>query len=301
MVSITPTSRVWVEALSALTSSSQASDYLPLAMQCRTENQFNLLHIAYEHILAPIEFIHFTNLVKSQQLPEPTYDWLRRIAKLSPELFTSPKSFRRQARADNVLLYQDPARDASGKSLLVGFAGNSRRLMMPIAIFLQCLDSHVWDIVLLRKGAEQETYFEGVAGVASSLSTLVAYVEGMLPTKRYRQIVTYGTSGGGLAAILAAILMNAARGISVGGAPPKTAFDASLQTELAVRRACQAQVPELIYIFGADCEFDRNSAHTLQRLFGGKLHPLAGVDHHNPFRTMLKTGHLSAYLNELLA
>jgi hypothetical protein len=206
--------------------------------QCRTKNQINLLHIAFENILAPVEFNHFTELVGSQQLPTPTYDWLRKIAELSPEMFDRPQGFRRQALADNVLLYGEPSLHASGKSLLIGFAGNARRLMMPIAIFLQCLDSRLWDVGLLRKGAAQESCFEGVAGVASSLSALIEYIQCMLPTKRYRRLITYGTSGGGLAAILASILMNTARGISVGGAPPKTALDASLQKRLAVRRAC---------------------------------------------------------------
>ena len=55
-----------------------------------------------------------------------------------------------------------------------------------------------------------------------------------------------------LAAILAAIRMNAVRGVSVEGAPPKTVT----QTEFTMCRACRTQVPELIYIFGANSEFD---------------------------------------------
>jgi hypothetical protein len=94
-----------------LTTSSQASDYLPLALQCRSKNQFNLLHIAFENILAPIEFTHFTDLVVSQELPQGTHDWLRKIYGLSPGLFDAPQGFRRQALAENVLLYREPDRD----------------------------------------------------------------------------------------------------------------------------------------------------------------------------------------------
>ena len=39
-----------------LTTSSRASEHLPLALQCRTQNQFNKLHIHLENILAPPEF-----------------------------------------------------------------------------------------------------------------------------------------------------------------------------------------------------------------------------------------------------
>ena len=66
-----------------LTTSSQASEYLPLALRCRSKNEFNLLHIAFENILAPIEFSHFMDLVLTQQLPQRTYEWLRKIAELS--------------------------------------------------------------------------------------------------------------------------------------------------------------------------------------------------------------------------
>jgi hypothetical protein len=120
--------------------------------------------------------------------------------------------------------------------------------MMPISIFLQCLDSRVWDVVLLRKGADQATYFAGVEGVAASLPTLVQYVESAVPAKAYRRIVTYGTSGGGLAAILAAMLMGAARGISISGAPPQATLDPWLEWQLALRRTYAARRPELDYV-----------------------------------------------------
>jgi hypothetical protein len=284
-----------------LTTSSQASDYLPLALQCRTKNQFNLLHIAFENILAPIEFTHFTDLVVSQELPQGTHDWLRKIYGLSPGLFDAPQGFRRQALAENVLLYREPDRDVSGKSLLIGFAGNARRLMMPISIFLQCLDSRVWDVVLLRKGADQATYFAGVEGVAGSLPALVQYVESAVPAKTYGRIVTYGTSGGGLAAILAAKLMDAARGVSVSGAPPQAPLDPWLEWQLALRRAYAARRPVLDYVYGADCEIDRNSALSLQHMFGGRLHPVAGIVDHYALKPMLKSGQFPAFLNELLA
>ena len=124
-----------------LTTSSQPSDYLPLALRCRSKNEFNRLHIAFENILAPTEFTYFMDLVATQQLPKLTYEWLRKVAELSPGLYDLPQGFRREALAENVLLYRDPTENHGGKTLLIGFAGNSRRLMMPIAIFLQCFES----------------------------------------------------------------------------------------------------------------------------------------------------------------
>ena len=160
-----------------LTTSSQPSDYLPLALRCRSKNEFNLLHIAFENILAPVEFTYFMDLVATQQLPKQTYDWLRKIAGLSPGLYDAPQRFRRDALAENVLLYRNPTENDGSKTLLIGFAGNARRLMMPIAIFLQCLDSRLWDVLLLRKGLEQSNYLRGgVRGVAGNFPDLVEYV-----------------------------------------------------------------------------------------------------------------------------
>ena len=52
------------EALSMLTTLSQASEYLPLALECRTQNQFNRLHIHLENILAPQEFVLLADLAR---------------------------------------------------------------------------------------------------------------------------------------------------------------------------------------------------------------------------------------------
>ena len=282
-----------------LTTSSQPSEYLPLALRCRSKNEFNLLHIAFENILAPAEFTYFMDLVATQQLPKQTYDWLRKIAGLSPGLYDAPQRFQRDALAENVLRYRDPTENDGGKTLLVGFAGNARRLMMPIAIFLQCLDARLWDVVLLRKGLEQTNFFDGVYGVAGNFPDLMEYVRKAASPEKYRRVMTYGTSGGGFAAILAAVLLGATRGVSVCGAP--SPLDPWLEAQLAGRPTPSVEPPQLHYIYGADSETDLQSALALQSLFGGRLHPVAGVDDHYALKPMLKAGQFHTFLNELLA
>ena len=115
-----------------LTTLSQASDYLPLALECRTQNQFNRLHIHLENILAPREFVLLADLATWQQFPERSRSWLEKIGGLSPGLFDRPQAFSRRAFSENVLFYQDHAREAAAKSLLVGFAGDARRLMLSL-------------------------------------------------------------------------------------------------------------------------------------------------------------------------
>jgi len=281
-----------------LTTSSQPSDYLPLASRCRSKNEFNLLHIAFENILAPAEFGYFTDLVATQQLPQQTYEWLRKIWGLSPGIYDCPQRFQRAVLADNVLLYRDPAANHTQKTLLIGFTGNARRLMMPIAMFLQCLDAHLWDVLLLRKGLEQSNYLQGVRGIAGNFPDLADYLRKAVPADKYRRVMTYGTSGGGFAAILGALLLGAARGVSVCGALPQ--LD-PLHAQLVERSSPSSETNQFHYIYGAQSETDRQSALALQNKFGGRLHPVQGVNDHYVLKPMLKAGQFQTFLSELLA
>ena len=217
-----------------LTTSSQPSEYLPLALRCRSKNEFNLLHIAFENILAPIEFAYFVDLVATQQLPKQTYDWLRKIAGLSPGLYDAPQRFRRELSRRTCCDIRDPTENDGGKTLLVGFAGNARRLMMPIAIFLQCFDARLWDVVLLRKGRSRRTSLKGVDGVAGNFPALLEYVAKRPLQRSTARVVTYGTSGGGFAAILAAVLLGLLAAFRFAGRP--SPLDPWLEAQLAGRR-----------------------------------------------------------------
>jgi hypothetical protein len=289
------------EALSMLTTLSHASEYLPLALECRTQNQFNRLHIHLENILAPPEFVRLADLARREQLPEQSCNWLKKIAGLSPGLFDQPQAFSRRALSENVLFYQDREREAAGKSLLVGFAGDARRLMLPIAVFLQCFDAHAWDVVLLRKGPNKWPYSKGVEGVSRHLPAALNYVKTSIAAGQYRRIVTLGMSGGGFYAILAAILLDGARGVSIGGALPKTALGFRLRWQLAFHRAFAEREPEFKFVYSADHDRDRRAATAMQSAFGGIPCPVAGVADHNPLAPLLARGALAEFLNELLA
>src|SRR6478672_5183605 len=79
-----------------LTSSTLATEYLTLASQCRTVNQFNKLHIRLEKFLAPAEIGYLAGLGDIQQLPSLTHEWLRKLASFSPGIIDSPQRFKRQ-------------------------------------------------------------------------------------------------------------------------------------------------------------------------------------------------------------
>jgi hypothetical protein len=284
-----------------LTTSTRAADYLPLALECRTQNQFNKLHIHLENILAPTEFAHLADLAGKQQLPEQSCNWLKKIGGLSPGLFDSPQAFTGRALSENVLLYRDPRWEASGKTLLVGFAGDARRLMVPISVFLQCLDSRTWDVVLLRKGAKKRPYSKGVEGVSRNLPAVLRYVRSSVSAGQYRRTVTLGTSGGGFFAILGATLIDATSGVSIGGAQPRAPLGLGLRWQLALHRAFMKRQPEFEFVYSAGHDRDRKQAIAMHGAFGGRLRPVARVDDHNPLGPLLARGELAEFLNALLA
>jgi hypothetical protein len=282
-----------------LASSTSASEYLALVSECRTQNKLNKLHIGLENILAPSEFGYLADLARSQQLPGRSYPWLVRMAALSPGIFESPQGFRRRALSQNVLVYEDPSRHDADKSLLVAFGGNCGRLGMPASVFLQCIDSRAWDVVLLRKGAPAQSYLAGLEGVSRHVPGVIRYVKTATSAQRYRRVMTIGTSSGGYAAILAAILMNAYRGASICGHPPQAPLGLRLRWHL--RRASAKCAAKLIFAYGADFSRDHEAARSLQSSFGGRLHPIEGVDCHNALTSLLKHGQLAQFLDEMLA
>ena len=275
-------------------------DYIALTSQCRTQNQFNGLHIDLENLVTPIEISSLARVAQSRQLPKPVYPWLEKLARLSPGLLDSPQRFERTALSENLFFYRDPRKDAGHKRLLVGFTGGARRLMMPIAIFLQALDSQLWDVVLLRKGPERRPYTRGLEGLSRSLPGVLQFIQTAVGAKEYQRVVTLGTSGGGHAALLAAILMDGVLGVSVGGSSPQMPIGLGLRLRLAMHQARTSHRPELKLVFGADCARDREHALSLQASFGGRLYSVAGVAEHNPFRALLARGEFAEFLREIL-
>jgi hypothetical protein len=282
-----------------VSASTSASDYSTLVAQCHTQNQFNRLHIDLESILAPAEIGDLAQLAGDRGLPTLSHDWLQRLKDLSPSLFDAPRPFQRVALTDTLLLYRDPRREPTEKSLLVAFTGGSRRLLLPISVILQHLDSEAWDVVVLRRGPERRPYSQGLESVSRSFPAVIRYVEKVTSAKQYRRVVTLGTSSGGFAALMGAILMGVPRGVSICGGLPQLLPDRWLRFQLAFRRALGAK-PRFELVYGANFDPDHRGALTLQAMFGGRLRSVPGVTTHNPLRVLLARGELSAFLDQIL-
>lgn len=133
----------------------------------------------------------------------------------------------------------------------------------------------------------------GLEGIADDFHGLVKYVETTLSSTRYRRVITLGVSVGGFAALWAAVLMGAHRGISVGGCPPSL-----LPSPLQNRP--QSHATDLCFVYGEECVVDHKSALALSDVFGGRLVPVSEVDTHGVLGQLMKRGQLAGFLNEML-
>jgi len=281
--------------MSMLPTSAAVSEFFVLASECHTQNQFNRLHIHFENILAPAELANFLNLVQSHRLSEYSCGWLEKLQTFSPEVFAAPKPFVRTQLCDRLLLYTEPNRSPRDKTLLLCFSGNARRLMLPIALFLQCLDPGSFDLLLLRKGNDMKSYLSGLEGICDSLGELIEHVDAMTPISIYRRVITLGTSSGGFPAVMAAITIGATRGVSICGAYPH---------DLSQHKMCapdRGKASDIVLVYGAEFEPDFKAARAIAAVYGGSLAPIAGVGEHNVLNALRARGELNTFLEALLA
>ena len=167
--------------------------------------------------------------------------------------------------------------------------------MMPLPFVLQCFDAAGWDVAVIRK-PRGSSYLRGLRGESDNFVDFVRHLENVTCRKQYRRVVTLGTSGGGFAAILAALFMDAACGVSIGGGSvPKSYVDG----EFLVPQV--RPQPDLRYVYGADYQKDRDSAISMAKLFGGSLYPIDGADVHNVLKPLLERGRLAKFLSRITA
>jgi hypothetical protein len=267
-------------------------DYAELASRCRTQNEFNRLRIALENILTPAEIAGIAKLAVPAKSAERTQAWLDRLRKWQPNLFEAPQGYERRSTSRRFSFYQQPGGELRDKCLLVAFAGNAGRMMMPVCVFLQFVDSRLWDVVVVKKPASG-SHFRGVEGSADDFPGLVRHLETTFRPDAYRQAVTLGTSSGGFCALWAAALMGAMRGISAGGCPPRTLPNLMLGNR-------PAQATDFCMVYSESAPFDHDAALALRGLFGGRLRPVADVEGHSVLGQLMKRGRFAEFLGEML-
>jgi hypothetical protein len=303
--------------------------YARAARACRTVNDLNRLHIALENRITPLELDalrrgadppapQWARLVggaaarvrRSLDRPgrlaapsRPPYDWVARLHALAAKAAAPPQPFRRERLHGRIARYSAGG-DRSRKTLAVCFAGRAQRLMMPLPVFLQHVDASVVDVAFLRDPAK-EGYRAGIGRGTRSLDDLLERLPSRLSFDAYARVVTIGTSGGGLPAVLAAVQLGLPAALAAG---PNGPDDPRWQSYrgVGVRRVLEESAtargdrrPAITLVVGAGAPKDQAAAQTLARIIPARIIVVDGVRTaagHNALLPLVERGELASLL-----
>ena len=214
-------------------------------------NQFNKLMLALVRHATFKEIRQFLETSKnydhrefkvSQIIANQMSDWKDKLKRFEPKVFLSEKSYRKTIRKgyNHWLIhykYQSDENQAATihptRPTIIGVPGNGGCLMMPTACFLAAISESKQDLVLVRK-CKKESYFnDNYALLEEIRSNLVEVLE-----TSSSQLITFGSSSGGLAAICLGTMLGVDSCIAIGPGIPKEnihkirKFFANYRTEL---------------------------------------------------------------------
>lgn len=207
--------------------------------------------------------------------------------------------WRRERLAPAAVLYRRQAAGVSGRRLIVGFAGNHQRLMLPTHVILDHLPPH--DDLLLLSDPDRKHFSAGVRGIAATLPAVCEWLAARLNEVQYDSVATFGTSAGGLAAVCAAHALGCQRAVAVGpdapaGHPPLEAYLRDLIAGHAVRRPSA-----VILAYDPVNRRDRAGSEALATLLPtARTLILTASGSHNTLRPAFAAGRLAPLLHDLL-
>jgi hypothetical protein len=270
-------------------------------VKCRTPNEINRLHIALENRITPLEFAALSKIISGGCSSTQNVTWLEKLSRqLSISHKPQPERYIRTRIKPNIYLYSDQT-PRSDKVLAICFTGGARRLLMPTPTFLQHLSASRVDVIFLARH-HNWNYNNGLGGVADSFETLVNAIEQVIKPWTYKSAVTYGTSGGGLPALLTAIYLGLDRGIAIGGASVESDRWRFLKGTVRFQQAVKRYngKPKLVSVFGADFKRDAMAAAELRRYFATEFWAIPGESRHGAIQKYLRSGELCNFLSTAL-
>ena len=173
-------------------------------------------------------------------------------------------------------------------------------MMMPMPVFLQHFDSSRVDVAFV-KDPKRKGFRKGIDGIAPNLDILIDELKNLLKTDEYQRVVTIGTSGGGLPAILTAVKLGLDTGMSVGpDAPIWLTNGSKMAGELLLSYARQASTePRLFLVYGNDNPKDKAKAEALAAVVSAQLIPVSDPSEpvgHNALYPLVEQGKLTEFL-----
>lgn len=200
----------------------------------------------------------------------------------------------------------------SRKRLLICFAGNAGRLMLPTSVLLQQLPLQNIDVAMLGDPSGLG-FLRGVVGYGDNLQRCMQRLLSDLARTSYAGTYCLGTSAGGAAALYAGVLINAQAALSIGGHHPSMARKRRERAEalgitgmefdaLVERSASSATRPTRLGAMFAELhETDRLGSQALaDKLPGCALIKVQGMNVHNLMNHLSDAGDLPRVLSQRL-
>lgn len=298
-------------------------DYLALTKDCRTENQFNRVHIDLFSIMTPKEFADLSQRAEAGLLPNRVRKWLAPMAKYCPRILTLPEPYERTEINAHMSWLRAPGKPGEEKSVLLLFCGNADRPMMPLALFLQALPASKWDVLMCvrpsypgpryekrtlatrlgemkaRLTGETHRRYLRPGSESSDFRSMMAKINRALVGVASENVTCLGNSAGGWIALFAARAIKARRCVVLSGDASPTTLD--LVPALGVGEPAAGDgATVIVHTFGADSPHDRANAELAQSVWGGRLLAFPGIKEHATLFPLIRQGLFYDTLQPLL-
>jgi hypothetical protein len=267
---------------------------------CATDNQLSRVHITLENQLTPSEAVGLAAHIRAtyadgpvmqrinwlrierdrrrqgtaapgQVRTAPRYlralhavQWVERITRQLDIAGGPPSPIRRVWSRRGATLFRTG--DGPGRTLVVVFSGNLRGVMMPTPVFLQFMRDRPLDVLKLE-APRGVGYVNGVRGFSHDFPSTVAWLAGGVRDDGFARVATFGTSGGALAALLAASGLDADACV-VAGASDFTGEELCAQLGVANVSEALARTPQtcaVTLLYGQESGRDAAAAAEIER------------------------------------
>jgi hypothetical protein len=298
-------------------------DYHAQTRNCRTENQFNRVHIDLFSIMTPDEFADLFRQAEAGLLPGRVGKWLAPMARHCPQILTMPEPYERTEINDHLSWLRSAGKPVGGKAVLLLVCGNADRPMMPLPLFLQALPAAGWDVLKVIRPTHPGPRYEKLT-LATRLAEMRAALTGETHRRYLRpgretsdfqsltdeiatalrgvaasEVVCLGNSAGGWVALFVAHAIKARRCVVLSGDAGPTTLSL-VQTLKAEMPATGQAAMDIVHTFGADSPQDRANAETAQSIWGGRLLGFPGIKEHATLFPLIRQGLFYATLGPLL-
>ncbi len=307
--------------LSRLDSNTPATDFDPVEIRmnmrnCTSSNEFRLFRQNHLAWMTPCELLDLLGsrsagfqpwTLKEILLPIRTLRWSRNRKKWSRQILselsgmTEALRWKRRVVSDHAWLFSEfPMDEPSSNTLIVAFGGFGNRLFMPIFRFLSQLDPGRYDVLLLCDPSRAH-YENGIPGLGNHFSAIPEVLEQFKRSKGYPHVIGFGTSAGGLPAIITALHNRWQKVIAIGADKPADHKVLNAMLDQLPATSTESPPTQVILAYAGKNPRDLAAAEEISRKVSNIRHlPDTRCSDHNILEELYKRSELKSFLNGIL-